>query len=128
VVELSSSEDEEARPAHQGLDLSSFIPLQANQEPASFDPNEPIMILSSDEEEEMLQTVTPTNYAPALSAMRMQLNTLAQRKPVQEPEDSSSEDDLIVVKTERAPRTTSSWSRLNTAPLTQLRRNRSQSQ
>ena len=34
VVELSSSEDEEARPAHQGLDLSSFIPLQANQEPA----------------------------------------------------------------------------------------------
>jgi len=100
VVELSSSEDEEARPAHQGLDLSSFIPLQANQEPASFDPNEPIMILSSDEEEEMLQTVTPTNYAPALSAMRMQLNTLAQRKPVQEPEESSSEDDLIVVKTE----------------------------
>merc|ERR1712083_1081851 len=40
----------------------------------------------------------PNSYA-APPAMRMQLNTLMQRKPVQE-EESSSEDDLIVVKTE----------------------------
>jgi len=109
VVELSSSEDEAASelPLHHQLDLSGFIPLQAGssgrgskpQDAPSFDPNEPIMILSSDEEEELLQTVTPTSYT-APPAMRMQLNTLMHRKPAVQQEESSSEDDLIVVKTE----------------------------
>jgi len=106
VVELSSSEDEPASevPLHHQLDLSGFIPLQSGSanKPQDFDPNEPIMILSSDEEEELLQTVTPTSYT-APPAMRMQLNTLMHRKPAaveQQQEESSSEDDLIVVKTE----------------------------
>jgi len=109
VVELSSSEDEAnpELPLHHQLDLSGFIPLQAGssgrgskpRDAPSFDPNEPIMILSSDEEEELLQTVTPTSYT-APPAMRMQLNTLMHRKPAVQQEESSSEDDLIVVKTE----------------------------
>merc|ERR1711915_797856 len=111
VVELSDSDDSDAERSRA---IDQELARQTNPTyvpPSLFNSEEPVVI-SSDEEEETESPETHHNYArtgvgntrSSASQMRMRLNTLGtsnktdrSRTPVHE---SSSDDDLIVVKTE----------------------------
>merc|ERR1712240_402683 len=75
--------------------------------PPVFDPDEPVVISSDDDEDAPASSVPDHNYMNAMGSMRMRLNTLdtsrgkrSKKFSSPSPAESSSEDDLIVVKTE----------------------------
>jgi len=114
VVELSDSDNSETERSH-AIDAelarqsnSSYIP------PPIYDPDEPVVISSDDEDEGPTRLNTDHNYMDVyqrsnnvMGNVRMRLNTLeggtgrkSKKFNPPPPADSSSEDDLIVVKTE----------------------------
>ena len=102
VVELSDSSDQDSDAVNSRANTDASIRHELSRQAQGFiphgfppDPEEPIVILSSDEEEEQALGSRPSQ------SHRMQLNTLPAKARREVPlPDSSSDDDLILVKSE----------------------------